>query len=64
MSPGSKWTERKFWIAIATIILIFLTDIMGYNLDVESILGMVGTVLGWLGIEAKMDLEKMRINGG
>ena len=55
----SKWLERKFWIVIATAILMVLNDAFGFNLDSETILNVIKVVLGWVLVEGGVDAAKI-----
>ena len=38
---SSKWTSRKFWMAVVTIIITIVTG-LGYKVDVEALAPIIG----------------------
>jgi len=32
-----KWQSRKLWVAVTTLIVIILTDVLGLNLDADGL---------------------------
>jgi hypothetical protein len=62
VKPTNKWLERKFWLAIATAVLIILNDGLGFGLDEETILNIIKTILGWILIEGGVDATKILKN--
>jgi len=64
MERKPRWTSRKLWVAVGTLIAIILTDIIGLQLDAESLTlaianlseAIIGSV--FVGAEASIDRVK------
>lgn len=47
MKAGIKSTE--FWMVIVGIVITVLNDVAGLNLDKESLMALLGTVIAYVG---------------
>ena len=50
-----KLKSRKFWMAIATAILLVLREGLGWDIPTDTVMGFVAVVLGWIFAEAYVD---------
>ena len=55
-----KLTSRKFWVAVATAILIVLSEGLGFNVDQELYWKIVTLALGYIFGEAVVDVARAR----
>lgn len=65
---GAKWKEwigsRKFWAAMLLIIGMIANDIFGLNIDPDTLLPIVVTVVGWIVGQGVKDAGVAAANGG
>jgi len=55
----NKWLSRKFWVVVVTGILAAWVELGGADLDPEMILGYMGIVMTWLGVQGWADKSEV-----
>jgi len=55
----NKLKSRKFWLAFGSILAIFLTEIIGIDLDPEALKAIVWAVAAYIIGEGAVDTARM-----
>lgn len=40
--------SRRFWLSLATVIALIIKEVVGLEIDLETIAGFVGVVIAWI----------------
>jgi hypothetical protein len=59
MDIKQKLLSRKFWMAVLGAIIPVLNGELGWNIPVPEVLAVIGLVLGYILVEAKLDGQKL-----
>lgn len=62
MKAGIKSTE--FWMVIIGVVITVLNDVAGLNLDKESLLGLLGTVIAYVGSRSYLKSQMPPVPAG
>jgi hypothetical protein len=57
-----KLTSRKFWVAVASALLIILSEGLGFNIDKDLYWKLVTLALGYIFGEAAVDIARAMSN--
>lgn len=59
----TKLTSRKFWVAVGSILAILICDIVGVELDKETVIAVVISVASYILGEGMVDTARARNQG-
>lgn len=54
----SRWSSRKFLLALFTLVFIVLTEVLGYDVDGETYWQLIGIVSAYILGESIVDTSK------
>jgi len=56
--PYSRWTSRKFLVAVAGFLVFLLSEVFGLKFNIEAVVGIVGSVIAFVSGEAFVDAKR------
>jgi hypothetical protein len=59
MDIKQKLLSRKFWMAVLGAVIPVLNGELGWNIPVPEVLAVLGLILGYILVEAKLDGQRM-----
>ena len=64
MERKPRWSSRKLWVAVGTLLAIIITDVVGLNLEAEplalAIANLAEAIIGSVYIGAEASIDKVK----
>ena len=42
------FVSRRFWLAIASTVVLIVKEVVGLEIDIETVVGFIGVVMAWI----------------
>jgi uncharacterized membrane protein len=54
-----KFKSRKFWMAVVSAVLLVLTEGLGMELPIATIVSFASIVIAWIIVEGEIDRQRL-----